>query len=479
MILVLAFVINAGLNFVLGLAVAKFLGPELFGRYAVAMAIAVVVNTTCFEWLRLSATRFYSDRTRETDPGVRATLELGYAAVTLALVALVLLAVVSEVNLGLPVALLAAATAAGIGFGLFDYRTALARARFLEHASIELVLFKNALGFALMVGGAYLTQDPVLVMAGAAVSAGAALLVARRALSDSGARLRLAERRHLASFSAYAIPLVGANILYQLLPLMNRTAVAWQNGYAEAGQFSLAADLGLRLFMTLGSAMDILLFQLAVRTDAAEGREAAERQIGRNIALVFAVMLPFGAGLWLVLPGIEALLVPAAYKGPFAFYMTLLIPAFFGFAFIQYALNPVFQLRKETAPVIVAALVALGVNGALLLVLPGLVGPAGVALAQVAGFAIATVTVGALALRSSRSALPWRDLALTVAATGAMMAAVLPLRDLQPVGLALTASAVLGLIVYGGLAYALDIASLRTLARARSFGRAQITAPAE
>src|SRR3954465_12579201 len=72
MTLVLAFVINAGLNFVLGLAVAKFLGPDLFGRYAVAMAVAVVVNTTCFEWLRLSATRFYSDRAIENAPAVRA-----------------------------------------------------------------------------------------------------------------------------------------------------------------------------------------------------------------------------------------------------------------------------------------------------------------------------------------------------------------------------------------------------------------------
>src|SRR3954471_20184683 len=172
MTLVLAFVINAGLNFVLGLAVAKFLGPDLFGRYAVAMAIAVVVNTTCFEWLRLSATRFYSERTRERDPAVRATLELGYAAITLALTIVVVAAVLAGVDVGLPVLLLAAAAAAGIGFGIFDYRAALARARFLERSYLDIVLFKNALSFVLMVGGAYLTHDPALVVAGAAVSAG-------------------------------------------------------------------------------------------------------------------------------------------------------------------------------------------------------------------------------------------------------------------------------------------------------------------
>src|SRR4051812_11785763 len=133
---------------------------------------------------------------------------------------------------------------------------------------------------------------------------------------------------------------------------------------------------------------------------------------------------------------------------PFARYTALLIPAFFGFAFIQYALNPVFQLRKETAPVVVAALVAVGGNGALLLVLPDLLGPAGVAVAQVAGFASATLVVAVLALRSHGAPLPWRDLALSVIATAAMALAVMPLRQLQPAGLALAASAALGILVY-------------------------------
>jgi O-antigen/teichoic acid export membrane protein len=138
----------------------------------------------------------------------------------------------------------------------------------------------------------------------------------------------------------------------------------------------------------------------------------------------------------------------------------------------------VFQLRKQTAPVVLAALLAVGVNGPLLLVLPGLFGPAGVAVAQVVGFASATAVVAGLALRASPTALPWRDLALTVAATLAMMLAVMPLRQLQPAGLALAASAGLGILIYGALAYAFDIASLRAIMQRRT-ARPLITAPAE
>src|SRR5215218_4171785 len=83
MTIIAAFLANAGLNFALGLLVARFLGPDEFGRYAVAMAVAVVINTAFFEWLRLSTTRFYSDERHSSEPGLRATIELGYAAVSL------------------------------------------------------------------------------------------------------------------------------------------------------------------------------------------------------------------------------------------------------------------------------------------------------------------------------------------------------------------------------------------------------------
>ena len=64
MIFTLTFLLNAGLNFALGLAVAGLLGPEEFGRYALAAAVAMLVNTLLFYWLWFSAARFYSETVR-------------------------------------------------------------------------------------------------------------------------------------------------------------------------------------------------------------------------------------------------------------------------------------------------------------------------------------------------------------------------------------------------------------------------------
>ena len=478
MTIILTFVVNAGLNFVIGLLVAKFLGPEAFGRYALAMAAAVVVNTALFEWLRLAATRFYSDRVRAEDPGVRATLELGYAVLALALAGLVTAAVASGADLGMPAGLFAAAAVAGLGLGLFDYHAALARSRFLDRAYAGLVAVKNVVALALMVGGAYWLRDPALVLAGLALACAGAVLLARRRLRDPGTGRRLLRKDLVASFARYALPLVVANVLYQLIPLVNRGWIAARDGYGEAGYFSLAADIGLRLFMLAGSALDILLFQIAVRTDHERGRAEAEAQIARNFALVWTLLLPFAAGFWLALPALEALIVPQAFRGAFAAYTSYLIPTFLAFALIQYALNPLFQLHRRTGAVVLGGAVAVGLDAALMLVLPGLMGPTGAAAAQLGAMLAALGVVAILALRLTRADFPWRDLALAALATAAMTLALLPLRALEPV-LALLALGGLGAAIYGGFVAAFDIAGLRSLAQARWQRRRALAAPAE
>jgi hypothetical protein len=76
--------------------------------------------------------------------------------------------------------------------------------------------------------------------------------------------------------------------------------------------------------------------------------------------------------------------------------------------------------------------------------------------------------LGALALTGpNRMRLPWRDLAAAALATGAMTAAIVPLRSLEPPLVALLATTAAGGAVYGIIAWASDLAGLRTLARRR------------
>ena len=110
-------------------------------------------------------------------------------------------------------------------------------------------------------------------------------------------------------------------------------------------------------------------------------------------------------------------MVPQAYRGAFAAYATVLMPGFMAFALNQYALNPVFQLRRRTVPVILAAFAGLTANAILLPLLLPVLGPIGAAYAQAGGLVLGAMLVEALAVRSGGLRLPWRELALSAAAS--------------------------------------------------------------
>ena len=102
----------------------------------------------------------------------------------------------------------------------------------------------------------------------------------------------------------------------------------------------------------IGSALDVLLFQIAVRADDTHGRLEAKAQLARNMAVVLAIVAPACAGLWLTLPSVEQIIVPSEFRGPVAHYLGLIVPGLVGFALINYAINPIFQIAKRTAPLI-------------------------------------------------------------------------------------------------------------------------------
>lgn len=464
MTVLLPFVINAGLNFALGLLIAYFLGPAEFGRYAIGAAIIVLLNTALLDWIRLAAVRFYSLKARESQPEIRATLDVLAAGVTIALSGLLVAAVVAGLDFKLPVMLVAASVVGGICAGLFDYHGTIARARFLDAAYARLIIVKNLLALVLMVGGAWWARDATVVMFGGVLSVMAALLAVRRALADEPLRWSAARRDLALSFARYSLPLVGANAIYSLIPLINRSLLANAYGFAEAGYFSLAADMGLRLFGTLGATLEIVLLREILRLDETKGRLAAQKRIAQNLVIVLMVALPAAVGLFLVLPAFEKLLVPPNFHGRFSAYMILLIPGFVALTVFLAGLYPVFLLGKRTGMATLAAGFGLAANLAIVFGFAA-AGPERFALGQTAGFVVALLITAWAALRSLPVWPPARDIAAILVAAALMAAAVWPFSGRFAPVLELALQGMLGVIVYGGLMLALDVARCRTLLR--------------
>ena len=465
------FTLNSLLNFAVSLLVAKFLGPAEYGRYVLALGTAVVVQLVLFDWLRLAATRFYSQRDMTEHPEVRATLDaaFGYVALGAALIGFGLYAA----GLDLPLSPELAALAMGIAVanGLFDFACALLRARFLNRAYGQLVIAKNVLAFTLTVGGAFWLHSAQAVFIGMMLSVLGAVLSARPGLADAQARIARPERALAFKFLGYGVPIMAASIIYQSVPLLNRLLVAQSLGFAEAGQLSLAYEIGVRIVGALGWALDAMLFQFAVRAEKQGGPREAQEQVALNMGIVFAVITPAALGCWLILPSFEQLFVPQSFRGPFAHYFTLMCPALAAFALINSAINPAFQMAKRLPPLIIAALVAAVVN-LFAVSLPS-------SSADASNFAIAQSLSSLSAMTALLAMLiwlkpvwpRWRDLVGALGASALMLAAVLPLRDLPPSLATMATQILLGGGVYLAAAAALDLGNLRSLLAPRIAAR--------
>ena len=465
MLMIATFTLNAGFNLIIGLLTAKFLGPADFGRYALAQSIGIFLNTLFIDWLRHTATRFYSDH-GPSSARVRATLDLTLALSCLAIAMASAIAILFGFTFGLSLGLAAIAPMVGIVNGVFDVQTALLRARFRDRPYAAAILAKNIFSLILVVGGAAIFHDPVITLAGLCISILAAMMSVSRALVDREAKPALATPAQAGIFIRYALPIVAGSVLWQLMPLFNRTLLADRIGFDASGQYSLAYDLSIRIVAAIGSALDILLLQLAIRADHLKGREAARAQLSLNTVIVFAVMAPVCVGLWLVLPSFEALFVPQAFHGSFSNILTALLPGLFAFSILSFCVFQTFFVARRTWPVTVSSLVATLINivGVRLI---GTTDPVIIGAIQAGGF-IASLALGiALSYLIFPVNVRAKDIATVTVATGLVILAVYPLRSLAPGLGTMVLCAATGIIVYGAALLIGNVAGLRTWLQAR------------
>lgn len=471
-LIILTNLFNLLVNFMIGLIVASFLGPESFGRFAVAIGAGGLVQLALFGWLRLAAARFYSETVRVTRPEWRASLDRALWVLSGLVTLAGLAGAAMAQTLDATPALVFWALAFAAANGAFEYRLALLRARFHDKGYAGLILVKNALSLALTAGLAWWTGSAAVTLAGTSLSLGLSALLLGRVLHDPQVGQTRPRAAVLRESLAYGLPLSASLLLFAMIPLANRALGAQASGFADAGHLSLAQDIGLRLVMTVGFAMDQLLFQLAVRADEHQGETQGRAQIAQNMTVMAAILLPALAGVWLVLPSFEALIVPTDFHGAFSSALSLLLPGLAAYGLMTFALAPAFQIARRTWPVIAAAAVACVTDAVLLFLPPRDWSLDRLALAQTGALVAGFVTLVALLPLAKPHWPRLRDMIGILTATLAMIGAVAPLRAaMEPGVTALLTQTLAGAAVYGALALAFDMAGLRTARLARWSGQ--------
>jgi hypothetical protein len=258
--------------------------------------------------------------------------------------------------------------------------------------------------------------------------------------------------------------MVLALLLYHALPLATRALAADFYDFAESGQLALAYDVGMRAMMAFGTALDVLLFQIAVAKHELQGEDQAKRQVAYNMSVVFTILLPACVGLGIVLPSVEALVVPLQFHGAFRHYLGILLPGLFAMGLVNFGINPIFQIEKRTAPVVFAAVAAAATAFILLLILPKATDASHLALAQAGGYVAALVSTIFFALRSQAIWPSLRDILYAVLGSGTMYIILLQSADMPPGLSTLVRQILIGGLIYLIFVLVFNIARLRNLA---------------
>jgi O-antigen/teichoic acid export membrane protein len=459
MIFAVSFFLNAATNFAFGLTLSAILGPAEFGRYSTVQLASITLAGGMLDWLRYSSLRFSGEEGGRV--AIAASLEAGYFALTLIAYAVVGLSVACGFDFGLGAPLLLLTPLLGVAAHRVDFLGAKFRARDEGRAFAGVYALRQLFCFTAVLAAAWKTRNAEITVGVLAAANLLPALLFSRLGRVPGAALAAASLARLKSFFVYAKPIVVSLVVYQFIGLVNRHLALTHLGAAATGQFSLAADLGQRLFGAANSLPELILFQYVLKLDRTEGRKAAERQQALNISLSVGFLAPMAVGYAVMAPTFEALIAPAAYRGEFAALSAALAPGYFALFTIISAVSPIFQLHGGTWQLTAASLAALAVELALVGFTPLSGSLGGLAIANSMSLIAAMLTTAALAFRASPVRPRPMDMIVIAAATALMAAAVRPFNALASHGLAAALALGLGGAIVGAAYLIFDVGGVR------------------
>ena len=439
----------------------RLLDPDDYGRYALVLAAAQLVQMGCFTWLHASMARFYEAAERDGRLGAHfASCYAAYAGVA-AIVTILYVGTIAAADF--PPRLRAAL--------LFGLLLLLLRALLMigveTHRAARHVRVFGALETIQSVGGLALAVALILYtdlaesapFLAAAVASAVCLIVdlPRIAAMAGRATPNLTELRR---FAAYGIPVSVMLALHMVFGVADRFLIGWMLGEAEVGVYAAGYQVASRTMDIFFTWLGMAAMPLVVAAYEREGVEAARAIARRNAETLILVGFPAAAGLALVAEPLAAVMLGAEFRVPAAAIIPWIALSSLMLGLLSHYVHHAFVLAGRND--VMAALIAIPAvaNIALNLVLIPRLGLQGAVISSVVAYALALSLCTVVGLRYFPLPIPGRALLRGAAATGVMATAVW-LVPTTPNAVGLVAKMAVGVLSYVPAALLLDLAGSR------------------
>ena len=309
-------------QFVAAVVWTHWLSPEAYGVLTFLMAAQDVVFVICLSWWSSFCLRYFAgfgrDELNDYQRGEATVLIM-----TVAFGAIASLALLAYLNLLHDSALAVVATVfmTSRSMNIHFAERSRAQERILDYTVAQTA--GPVFGFALsLLAVHFFNTAPVTMLAGFAIAqCAAAMWLCWRLNVDLS--FRRPDATMIRRALAYGLPTVVGGILGWVSLNAVRFVAQQMGGDAAMGLLAVGWSLGQRLAGVTAMLVTAAAFPLAVRRLATHSKAEAMRQFGAGGTLLFALVTPAAAGLWLISP----LLVDMIVAEPFRQMTLAILPA--------------------------------------------------------------------------------------------------------------------------------------------------------
>ncbi len=421
------------------------LKAEVYGRYALVITTAGLLNALLFQWIRLSLVRYLP--AHQNDPArFKSTMLTCTGAIIFALG--IIAAVISILPIhnewqpvAIPCWIMLSVQA------MFELVCENVRSMMRPWSFMWLQLARAS-------GNVILGMFLVLLGAGwwgplAGVTAGMLIATTFAYRRDwTGIRWSL-DREILRKVAQYGLPLSLTVALANVIGSSDRYLIAGFKGEAAAGHYSAAVDFTTQTLTLVMMVVNLAMFPLAVRAFEQNGREAAQEQMRSNASLLLAIGVPCVIGMSILSRGIANCFFGESFRATAAGIIPLIALGAFLAGLKAYHFDAAFQFAHRTIYQVWIVLFVAIVNFALNWIAIPKYGINGAAGASVLAYAISIVLTAWLGRRHFILPFPVLSCGQVLLAGAAMGVALYPLRLFR------SRPAVIGEIIAGVLVYGL------------------------
>ena len=360
-------------------------------------------------------------------------------------------------------------TLLAVALGLFEFNQEILRARQNTRGYLRAALQRAAVTLGLSLALISAGLGGVGMMLGlAGAYALTALLFAPRVWERP---VRPFDRKAFLQMVRFGVPMALSGAVFALSAALDRLIVSGYLGEAAAGVYGASADLVRQILVFPAVAIASAVFPMAIRSLTEGGRAAVDAHLIKSAELLLAVVTPAAVGLAIVAPNVASLILGSEFHDAAATLIPILVFASLFQTISTQFVHVSFHLAKKPRLMAVQGAGNLAVNVVAMVVLVPrfhLVGAAwALVLAEGAGVVFGYL-LGMRAHRLPLALLPFLKVAMAVVAMALATTYVEWHAPTRPIW-NLTLTVATGVIVYAAVAFAIDLADVRSslIGRAR------------